>query len=78
VTAETPREEVVEVPVQEWMHSRKGRIRGAVIFQHDDWVQIQLAGDHALKYMSVSNRGRVDTDGEVITVRRSFLREVTP
>ena len=78
MTAEQTPEVITEVPVQEWMHSRKGRIRGAVVWDGDgEWVKIKLAGDHQLKYLSISNRGYVDADGEVITVRKTFLREVT-
>lgn len=66
-----------QVPVKEWMHARKGRIRGAVLWDDGgEWVQIKLTGDHTLSYMSLSNHGRVDEDGDVITVRRKFLREV--
>lgn len=77
MSAEAPGEKTVDLPVREWNHSRKGRIRGVVVFTHDDWYQIQLVGDHNLKYVSASLRGQTDLDGEVITVRRSFLREVT-
>ena len=52
------------------------RIEGE-IWERDDWVHIRLVGDHRLSYGSESNRGRIDADGERITVRRSLLEEVT-
>ncbi|QKY80055.1 hypothetical protein SEA_DOGGS_55 [Gordonia phage Doggs] len=60
-----------------WNHRRKGRIEGEIIWERDDWVHIRLTGDHRLSYGSESNRGRIDVDGECITVRRSLLEEVT-
>ncbi|AON97354.1 hypothetical protein BIZ71_gp61 [Gordonia phage Hedwig] len=60
-----------------WNHRRRGRIEGEIIWERDDWVHIRLVGDHRLSYGSESNRGRIDADGERITVRRSLLEEVT-
>jgi hypothetical protein len=65
-----------QAPVREWLHSRKGRIRGTVVREDDVWVTIRLAGDHALRYASQGNRGRVDEDGEPLVVRRSLLTEI--
>ncbi|AXH45834.1 hypothetical protein SEA_GEAZY_65 [Gordonia phage GEazy] len=64
-------------PPTVWNHRRKGRIVGEIVWERDDWARIRLNGDHRLSYGSESNRGRVDADGEVITVRRSLLEEVT-
>lgn len=63
--------------VQTWNHSRKGRITGTVITESDEWLDIQLATDHDLQAVATSNRGITEA-GEVITVRRSLLREVLP
>lgn len=61
-----------------WNHRRKGRIDGEIIRTSDDgvWVDIRLNGDHQLKYIAPSNRGHIDHDGEVITVRKSLLTEL--
>ncbi|MBO0883296.1 MAG: hypothetical protein J2P17_23765 [Mycobacterium sp.] len=61
-----------------WMHSRKGRIAGEVVRQDDEWMWVRLAGNHALRYMSEFNRGLVHADGEVLCLRRSLMRKLTP
>lgn len=50
-----------------WKHVRKGRIRGRVVRTDETWTDIRLEGDH---YWGV--------DGEVVTVRTSFLTELGP
>lgn len=64
--------------VTAWNHSRKGRIDGEIVHTTDDgeWVDIRLTGDHRLKYVAPSNRGRTDHDGEIIRVRKSMLTEL--
>lgn len=59
-----------------WRHSRKGIIEGDIVGDDGTFVRIRLKGDHEMTYISASNAGRVDEDGEVITVRKSFLMEV--
>lgn len=63
--------------VKTWIHSRKGRITGTVVRQDDTWMWVRVVGDHQLRYMSESNRGRVDEDGDVMCLRASFMREVS-
>lgn len=63
--------------VRTWRHRRQGLITGVIIGGDDTWAKIRLHGDHRLSYMSESNRGRIDEDGDVLTVRREFLTEVT-
>lgn len=64
--------------VTAWNHSRKGRIDGEIVHTTADgeWVDIRLTGDHRLKYVAPSNRGRTDHDGEIIRVRKSMLTEL--
>lgn len=59
-----------------WIHRRKGRIEGEVVWEDDTWAHIRLASDHRLSYYSESNRGRVDEKDEVLTVRKSSLTEI--
>jgi hypothetical protein len=61
--------------MSEWMHDRKGKIVGEIIWQDETWCKIRLSGDHQLRYMGWQ-RGLIDPDGSVITTRRSLLREV--
>ncbi|QDH93124.1 hypothetical protein QDA02_gp41 [Microbacterium phage Margaery] len=56
-------------------HSRKGAIRGWVTRHDGTWVDIRLAGDHELRYMSTYADPHHD-DGETITVRAVFLNPV--
>lgn len=60
-----------------WNHAIKGRITGHIIRQDDTWVQIQLIGDHRLRYGAEENRGRIDTNGTILTLRRSRLEVIT-
>lgn len=64
-------------PQRTWMHQRKGRITGVIVGEVDEWLQIELCGDHRLNYAAEDNQGRVDEDGHLLTVRKSFLTEVT-
>lgn len=59
-----------------WNHSRKGRIEGEdVTTTPGEWVHIKLTGDQTLR----SARGKDEYyDGEIVTVRASFLTEVAP
>jgi hypothetical protein len=59
-----------------WRHARKGVIEGRIIAEAGEWVDIQLGKDHELNYGSVSLRGIVDLEGEILTVRKSFLTEL--
>lgn len=63
--------------VRTWQHARKGEVRGVEVGGDDTWINIQLHDDHRLRYASKSNRGRVDYQGEVITLRRSLMAEVS-
>lgn len=57
--------------VRTWMHSRKGRIDGFIVDDTDpEWVTIRLAAP--VDGVTVS----WETGGD-LTVRRSFLTEVT-
>jgi hypothetical protein len=62
---------------QTWNHSRKGPITGTIVHTTADgeWVDIELATDHELRYGSASNRGRVDEQGDTLRVRKSLLTE---
>jgi hypothetical protein len=56
-----------------WLHSRKGVIEGEIVTQHDEWVEIRVTGDQIHRH----GRGNeAVADGEIITVRKSFLREM--
>ena len=63
--------------VRTWRHSRKGLITGEIIGAAATWTHIRLHGDHRLAYGSEANRGRIDEDGDTITVRSEYLTEVT-
>lgn len=54
--------------VQTWNHSRKGRITGEIVARAGDFVDIRLAAD--------VEHGRVGFEGDILTVREAFLREV--
>lgn len=73
MTTETP---TLTPEVKTWNHSRKGPITGTIVHTSADgeWVDIELATDHELRYNATS--GRVDEKGEVVRVRKSFLTEV--
>ncbi|OHU47302.1 hypothetical protein BKG82_27000 [Mycobacteroides chelonae] len=60
-----------------WNHPIKGLITGHVVWQDDTWAKIKLVGDHKLRYGARRNRGRVDEDGAVLTLRRSRLHPVS-
>lgn len=59
-----------------WLHSRKGRIEGEVVWEDDEWMKVRLTGTHAPRYYSEANRGRTHDDGEVLTLRKSLIQEV--
>lgn len=63
--------------VRTWRHSRKGLITGEIIGSDATWTHIRLHGDHRLSYGSEANRGRIDEDGDAITVRSEYLTEET-
>ncbi|CPW40682.1 hypothetical protein [Mycobacteroides abscessus] len=65
-----------ESPTRTWQHSRKGRIRGVVVREDDTWIWVRLDGDHRLAYAAEANRGRIDTDGTAICLRKSLMVEV--
>ncbi|MFV8169850.1 hypothetical protein [Mycolicibacterium peregrinum] len=56
-----------------WKHSRKGRIVGVVVREDDTWMWVRLVGDQTLRYGSEANRGRIDEDGDVMCLRKSFM-----
>lgn len=62
--------------VRRWIHGRKGPIRGVIVWENDEWMDVRLVGDHEIRYLSVTQRldGPTD-DGEVLRVRKSFLTE---
>lgn len=62
-------------PAMTWRHSRKGLITGEVVSVSKDgeWTRVRLRGDHRLRYGSESNRDRIDGDGDILTLRSSFL-----
>lgn len=56
-----------------WLHSRKGIIRGYLVRDEGVWLAIRITGDQILK----TARGVEQVqDGEIITVRKSFTREL--
>ena len=55
--------------VRTW-HSRKGMVRGVVVFENETWLHVRLAGDHRLSYGSEALRGRVDEAGSVVRLRK--------
>ena len=65
-----------ELRTRTWEHSRKGRIRGVVVREDDTWIWVQLEGDHQLAYAAAANRGRIDTDGTAMCLRKSLMVEV--
>lgn len=67
--------EALTIP-RRWSHARKGMIQGIEVGGDAEWLRIRLIGDHELRYASTSNRGRIDEDGEILTVRRTLVREV--
>lgn len=60
-----------------WIHSRKGEIEGEVVKDEGDFVSIQLTAEATLKWRSEDRRGSINEVGEILTVRKSFLKEVT-
>lgn len=60
-----------------WIHNRKGRITGEIVRQDETWIWVRLKGDHQLRYGSESNRARIDGDGEILCVRREYMREIS-
>lgn len=42
----------------------------------DTWIWVQLEGDHQLAYAAAANRGRIDTDGTAMCLRKSLMVEV--
>lgn len=66
-----PTEEPPALPAPTtWHHSRKGRITGHLVSLDETWARIRIVGDHELR-MAVQDGHR--DDGEIITVRASFL-----
>lgn len=59
-----------------WMHIRKGRIDGTIEREDDTWAHIRLATDHELSYGSEINCGRIDSAGELLTVRKTHLTPI--
>ncbi|MGV8064601.1 hypothetical protein PJP13_24360 [Mycobacterium kansasii] len=59
-----------------WEHCRKGRIEGEVVREDDTWMMVRLSGAHQPDYYSEANRGRVHDDGEILTLRREFMRPI--
>lgn len=60
--------------VRTFIHSRKGKIVGVVTKEDDTWMDVRLVGDQTLTY--ISGDGDYE-DGEEVTVRKSYCREVT-
>lgn len=63
-------------PVQTWKHSRKGLIRGVVVGDRGEFLDIELVEDHAITVLSAGDDG-YRAAGEVISVRASLLTGVT-
>lgn len=61
---------------ERYLHDRKGVIVGDIVRQDDTWTHIRLAGDQRLRYMSEANRGRIDCDGDILTVRTTSIRRL--
>ena len=58
-----------------WIHQRKGIIEGKIIRDDGEWVDIRVTKD-----INIFTLGKIHKSfykkGEVITVRKSFLKEV--
>lgn len=61
-----------------WDHSRKGLIVGELVREDDTWMWVKLACDHRIPYASEMYRGRIDQEGEVLCLRKSFMTPVPP
>jgi hypothetical protein len=59
-----------------WVHSRKGRIEGELVRQSGEWMHVRLTGHQQPHYYSEANRHLVHLDGEIITLRASFMTEL--
>lgn len=66
-----------------WHHSRQGKIRGEIIYEDGDWVDIELSAPARVTWgrsFNFMGHGRSDSHaaaGEVIRVRKSLLTEIT-
>lgn len=63
--------------VKTWRHARKGRITGRIVAESGDFVDIEVVEPARLSLLSAGVDPSVEP-GEVLTVRREFLTEVTP
>lgn len=64
--------------VREWLHARRGRIRGVVVWEDETWVKIRLVGDHDLHYARPPRpfTRHAEGEGDVLTARKRLLEEV--
>lgn len=62
-------------PINTFHHSRKGPIRGTVVWTSDDWYDIRLHGNQTLRYSGGTD---LRVHGDVIRVRISLITAVTP
>lgn len=76
MTAQSPSSGRGEIgPCQTWSHQTKGLIHGVEVRGDDTWMHVRLVGDHQLRWLSPgrARSGEVSLDGEVMTLRRSFM-----
>lgn len=69
-----------EVQVRTFNHVRKGPLRGIVVWESEDgeWFDVQLVGDHNVRYVSIEGRLNGATeDGEIVRCRKSLTHETT-
>jgi hypothetical protein len=61
-----------------WLHPRRGVIEGEIVGNQSDetWMHIRLTADAPRASLRARGHGPIDEAGEVITVRRDFVREL--
>lgn len=64
--------------VRRWEHRNKGPITGVEVGGDETWIKVRLVGEHEIRWLSPGRHldGPV-SDGEIMTLRRSFLTEVS-
>lgn len=63
--------------VRTWQHRSKGTITGVLVSEDGTWADVRVVGEHKIPWLSQMNRDRGPVlDGEVMTLRKSFMTEV--
>jgi hypothetical protein len=64
--------------VRTWQHRSKGTITGVLVSEDETWADVRVVGEHKIPWLSQMNRDRGPVlDGEVMTLRKSFMTEDT-